>query len=580
MPDTTELPALDQGLSLSFQPPLDPQMDQATTEGAQPPLPPPPGPSWQLRSAILQSNYVSGGEYSWLAQYLRSLPHYIDDATRDLGDDLYEQMLLDPQISSGIRLLKEEALANGVRLEPAVRPPDPTDSLNEPGLTADDPINGNIDQQKGDAALAQEITDFCQNCLLSIDRPLIEFLYEMLDGIALGNQVAEKVYTKPVRMGPSNALRIKLKSLKVKPRKATAFCVDAFMNVVGIFGMIPGMAYPVLTGTAIVDPMGNVPNLLPRSKFAVFTWGSKAGDPRGSSLLRPAYNPWYLKRGVMAEYAKYLAQFASPSLMGFTPVGAQPVYPTDALGNIIPGAAPISPERAMLNSLLSFRNGTAAVFSGGSKVEPLQVPSDGSSFRQALMLFDQQITKCILCQTLATESGAHMTRAASQTHQDVLDLVVLHIKALLAAMIKMDILMPLVQINYGDDAAERLVPEVHLAEVLAHNWAKDAAAVAALTTSGYLDSSQFPDLDARLGLPKRSTKVGARPNPPADGQDTGHQSPGGSGGIKPPEATKQGRRAVDFSRQVIPPYSRKRRREIRKALIESLNEAGLLEAAA
>lgn len=45
--------------------------------------------------------YVSGGSWSWTASYLRSLAWYIDDTTRDLGDDLYDRMSLDPQIADG-----------------------------------------------------------------------------------------------------------------------------------------------------------------------------------------------------------------------------------------------------------------------------------------------------------------------------------------------------------------------------------------------------------------------------------------------------------------------------------------------
>lgn len=507
-----------------------------STSGAAPPSVPPPQPNWATRAAVLQSEYVSGGGYQFLAQYIRSLPHWIDDATRDFGDDLYERMLTDPQVSSAIRVLKESTLSSGIRLEPAIQKESAEQTYDDFALTenlpardlggrfkpkyANDDEKAQAEKQDAEdaklteeAELAEEITDFCEQNLLHLDRPFIETLYEMLDGIALGNQVAEQVYE--IRNDPDQPPRIWLRALKVKPRKATAFVLDPFMNIVGILGMIPGQAYPVLTGSVVADP-SQIPNMLHRTKFAIFTWGSKNNDPRGSSLLRVVYNPWFLKMNAWAEYAKYLVKFASPSLVGYTAPGAQPVRPTDALGNVIPGGGLTNPETAMLNALLNFTNGTVVVFPAGSKVDPLIMSGDGAAYRNAIALFDQQITKGILCQTLATDEASHMALAASQTHQDVLDTVVLHIKNLMASMIYQDILYHLVRYNWGDDIARRLTPRAQLSQIQQHNWAKDASAIAALMSSQYLDHSQLPEMDARLGLPKRAAPPpGTIPGAPA-----------------------------------------------------------------
>jgi hypothetical protein len=521
------------------------------TPGAQPPTPPPPPPTWAARAAALQAEYVAGGAYPFLSQYLRSLPHHIDDTTRDFGDDLYDRMLLDGQVSSGIRLLKEETLANGIRLEPAVQRENQEWILDEPDVLENIPardLQGRFrkksdreakadedrKKEEADADLAEEITDFCEQTLLHLDRPLIEVLDEMLDGLALGNKLAEQVYE--TRRDEDNKPKLYLKNLKVKPRKVTAYVMDPFMNIVGILATLPGQAFPVLAGS-VVSQTTQIPNMLPREKFMIFTWGGRGGDPRGSSLLRQVYNPWWLKLQTWGEYAKYLVKFAGPALVGYTAPNAQSVPPTDSLGNPIPGAPLITPEQAMLAALLNFAQGQAVVFTAGSKVEPLTMSGDGSAYRGAIDMFNKEITKGILCQTLATETGVHMTRAASETHQDVLDIVVLHIKALVAAMLYKDVLYPLVRYNWGEDIARRLTPRVHLAQVQAHNWARDAAAVAALTTSQYLDNSQKPELDARLGLPKRSPAslaAGPAGPPPGMANRPGVPLPGGAGGIRPP----------------------------------------------
>lgn len=531
------------------------------TAGAAPPQPPPPQPNWAVRSGILSAEYVAGGGYPFLSQYIRSLPHYVDDLSRDYGGDIYDRMLLDPQCSSAVRLLKEEALSAGVRLEPAVMRDQQEWQMDEPGLTQNLPArdlggrfvpgsrDGKNDEEEAkklaeEAELAEEITDFCEQNLLHLDRPFVEVLFEMLDAVAVGNKVAEQVYE--MRHDDGEPPRLWLKALKVKPRTATAFVMDPYMNLVGLLGMIPGQAYPVLTGSVVADPR-QIPNLLARDKFAIFTWGSQHNDPRGTSLLRQVYNPWYLKMQTWGEYARYLVKFAGPSLVGYTAPNAQPVPPTDALGNPIPGQPLVYPETAMLNALLNFVNGCAVVFPSGAKVDPMTMSGDGGAYRNAIELFDKQITKGILCQTLATDVGNNMARAASQTHQDVLDIIVLHVKTLLAAMIYKDVLFNLVKYNWGEKVARRLTPVPHLAAIQQHNWAKDASAVAALVTSQYLDHSQFAEMDARLGLPKRSAQAAAQTGPVTPtgmGGPKGLSVPGVGGGLAAPAAGGNGKPVV------------------------------------
>jgi hypothetical protein len=246
------------------------------------------------------------------------------------------------------------------------------------------------------------------------------------------------------------------------------------------------------------------------------------------------YNPWWLKRATWGEWARYLAQFAGPSLIGYTAPEARPVPAQDALGNPIPNAPTVSPEMAMLNTLLAFKNGTAAVFANGSKVEPITMEGEGKAFSDAIQLHDKQIAKGILCQTLATEEGEHQSRAASDNQTDVMDMVILHIKVLAQAMLRMDLAYPLVKYNWGPDIARKYTPLPQLAAVARRNWATDAGAVSQLATSGYLDQSQLPEMDARLDLPRRRPQeVGSGPIVPPAGKGTpppAGQKPGGTPG--------------------------------------------------
>jgi hypothetical protein len=100
---------------------------------------------------------------------------------------------------------------------------------------------------------------------------------------------------------------LQLRALKVKPIRSVAFVTDAYLNVLGLVGAKPGQTVPAVSDLAPAE-------IIPREKFCILSWRPKDGDPRGTSVLRPAYDPWWRKRQTIPEYLKYLAQFAGPSL--------------------------------------------------------------------------------------------------------------------------------------------------------------------------------------------------------------------------------------------------------------------------
>ena len=55
-----------------------------------------------------------------LAAYYRSLPPWIDDLTRGLGDDLYARMGLDDQVFTSTRNVVRQVLADGLTIRPAI----------------------------------------------------------------------------------------------------------------------------------------------------------------------------------------------------------------------------------------------------------------------------------------------------------------------------------------------------------------------------------------------------------------------------------------------------------------------------
>jgi len=420
--------------------------------------------------ASATQEYVAGSVSQAYNGFLRSLSFAIDDVESDFGSDLYSRMQFDPRIKGNLRLIKSAILSEELSLVPAVN-----------------------DQSEDGFGQAQDILAFCDRVLANLETPLEDVLRDMLDAVALGNQVAEQVYDQPTR-GVDRG-KLVLTKLKVKPRGTTAFVVDAFRNVVGLLGYIPGVGFPVTTG-GMIDPAHQA-NFLPREKFAVLTWEPKDGDPRGTSSLRPAYWAWQSKVQVMGAYLSYLAKFASPSVWAT-------VGPESASSTMIATdgtLSDVSPVQALYAQLLNFQNGSALALANGSAVGTVNVQGDGSAFLKAFDWFDAQITYGMLSQTLATGEGKHESRAAAAVHQDVLSLLIREGKNAVCRMVRRDILMPLVQYNFGEDAVP-LTPKASLGEV----ETKDVATlITALATAGYvIANSQLSEIDALLGLAQRS----------------------------------------------------------------------------
>ena len=305
---------------------------------------------------------------------------------------------------------------------------------------------------------------------------------------------------------------LQLARIKPKPREHVAFVVDPYLNVIGIIGVTPGDAQVVAGGPVSPDDE----RVLPRIKFAVLTFRPEDGDPRGSSVLRPAYEPWWRKRQVTQEYLAYLSQFAGPSLWATTAEDAQSGPVTDSYGlpvtdtdpdPIPPEEAPPielpSPQAGLKDALVDFRNATVLVAPHGTEIHTIEMQGDGEPFLLGLTQCDQQITKAILTQTLATEEGQHQARAAASVHQDVLDTLVKQGKRAVVRMLQADILKPWVALNYGSQAADELVPVPSLGTTEQRDMAPMMTAVAALERAGYLDKAQRPAIDAKLGLPVR-----------------------------------------------------------------------------
>lgn len=436
--------------------------------------------------------YVAGGDQNFVNPLLvRSLTGAFDDLTRDMGFDVYEQMLRDPAVASSVETLKTLTLAEPLRA---------TNCIDEP----EDP----------NFAKGKEYADFITHCFTHTERPLIEVLHEMLDALWRGSYVSE-VIMRDETTGPYKGKQT-LKKIAPKNSRRYWMVVDRFYNLLGIvrqFSFEADFTGMTFGGRA----------LIPRDHLAVLTFWGEGGDPRGASILRPAYNAWYLRQQSWPAYLRWITQWATPSIIGYTPENApsqvpimnasnQPTY--DGQGTMLTE----SPEDAMLRALLRFQAGSAIALVGGSKLDKIQSEGTGQAFHDGLDMLRREIVLAILRVTRVTLEAQHGSKADSSDAHDILAIFCEWIKQHVIAMIDRDVVTPLLVNNFGIEALE-FAPKITLQGTEKKDLAKMGATIAQLFSAGYLHSSQIPGIDAILDLPQRDMEAQMR-----DEQDAADQA--------------------------------------------------------
>lgn len=418
-------------------------------------------------SADLRREYLVGGALPWWGARVQALPPWVDEPSRN-HPGTYDAMMTDPQVASTVNLRRLAVLAQGW-------------TLTIPAGLEDDPQ-------------AQTIHAFCESCLQRLDTPLTRVLFDLLGALVQGWAVGEQLFAD----APDADGRLVLRDIKPKDIRDVTLYVDAYGNELGYRPVLPGM--PVQWG-AVWDP---TQPLYDRRKLIVHKHQPTARAILGQSALRSAWEDWWFKRQLDPEHLKFVVQFASPTLHGKVDPAAKPYRERDPItGAPIPGGALIYPEEVLGAALAGVHNSSYIVTTGADDVVPIAVKSDGNVFLLAYAHKDKAISKAVLYQTLATEEAEHMARAASDTHQDVLDLVFSWDKEGLESTVTGDCLYWLVAYNWGVPAADTYTPRFTLPRVAHQDVNALRTGIAALESSGYLHRSQYPGIDSELALPAR-----------------------------------------------------------------------------
>ncbi len=361
-----------------------------------------------------------------------------------------------------------------------------------------------LDPGDTDYDLSLELVDFVNYCIGSW--PIDEWRREqLLYALGFGNAVSELDWD--VYETGKYANHFYIKRARVQEPEDYGFLVDRWGEIYGVvpLGQAAGLIYPL--GNLISLPENGIRDLrgvVPRYKLSVWTWEQKGTDPRGTSLLIPAFIAWWNKQRAMEEWSCWLGRYAQPS------VWATPG--PDAIQSCItnPDGSQIitQPTEALLQALVNLKSASVLALPYGSVVNMLQAQGTVEPFLKSIELWDKEIVRAILGQHLATaEGGGTSAKTAAEIHAIILRQFISITSMFMIRNIEQDIVKPLIMSNYGD--VGRLMPIISLGET--GGFPLTSTEVAVLFQAGYFSEDQLQDIDKMLGIPVRTTlnRVGA-----------------------------------------------------------------------
>lgn len=396
------------------------------------------------------------------------------------GYDLYRRMLMDSEVDASVDVLIQSSSSQPVNAIPGIDP-------GKPGFKQ-----------------AQELADFANYAfqLMHIDDWRKD---QMRTALSFGNAVSE-VDWDVVESGPWKD-HLVICRLRAQRPEDYGYITDRWGTIYGVapLGQAMGLTFPLgnLIPLSGEDALRRLPGAVPRFKLAIWSWDQKGVDPRGTSILIPAYIPWWSKQRAIEEWSCWLGRYSQPSIWATPGPDALPVCVTNPNGS----QTITQPTEALLSALLNFKSASVLALPFGSKVELLSVTGGAGPFLESISAFNREITRGILGQHLATSEGGHQSRAAADIHAIILRQFINSLRRYIARMLMQDIVRPLIEANYGD--VGELMPIVDLGD--GDGWLPTVTEIAVLMQAGYFSTDQLVKIDKLLGLPVRETMEPAGP---------------------------------------------------------------------
>lgn len=399
------------------------------------------------------------------------LSKQIDDVVRAFGLAIYDQIAVDDQAASSIATLIYAIMGGEFSVEPRIE--------LEPGETVDDP------KVRADIETANRAAELCRR---SIDR-VPDFLDQIeaieFDRTTKGAGLGDKWFVSA--KGPDDERPVTLLGgLLCRSRDSWDFVTDKAGRVTGIAGI------STTTGQlAVFD----------RSNFLLAVNSPRRGDPRGTSDLRAAYDPWNLKVQARPQRAKYVNQFANPTVdIGYDP-NDQPTEGYNERGEL----ETMPPQRQAEVAAWGYHGSAYLVHPMTWTVNLIESKADGGAFNANEESLNTAIARSILLTARVTQESANNSQADATSAVNVFLMKVARRQKSLTTAIEQDIFKEITRRNLGDDAAERLYPK-GMFKMAGHVQAAIIQAVTGLINTKVVPNNVLAKLFRVMGLPTPSVE--------------------------------------------------------------------------
>lgn len=451
------------------------------------------------------SYIASDTQYPWFAVD-RALEQTIDEVERKEGLKVYDRMRDTEPILGGLdKVVKILTLSDGLSVQPNLPKPPRT------GATA---------QQLADYAESQRAAEYVKAVferLSRIDDPILDYLWNILDGYRLGHKLSEATYD----IMPAGEFKgwVCLDSLSCKPRENYAFVVDGMNRFRGVVAKVPGASIVVWQG--IIYDVSQLANAIAPEKLVTFAPDKVNKDPRGRAGWRSAWVPFRDKQIRRKQEFGAGTQFAGGKVSAIMPEAKGAVEYTDPITG-----KKMNLTTAIENVLKNWGNGGYAILPSGTQLTVHANSISPGFFDSGFGRDDREMVTAIVMTPRSILEAKHGSKADGDNAQDLVDELKVWLRGGLCEMMRWKIAFRLLLMSKGQEYAEKYCPIPTMAKASRPDFAANATAVAALQTSGYIDPSQKPEIDSEiLALPERDMSADGEEDAD-DETSAGFQRPG------------------------------------------------------
>lgn len=417
----------------------------------------------------LTQEYVVGGRGYYSSEVLSN--GNFDDLFPNFTNESQRLMRYDSEVESSVEFLINSVFAEGIS------PVSPITSEDHPEF-----------------AKAQEIAVFVAAATSEPARSVETVLREIFRGAYYAGVKVGEIVLRVNDKGETVLDRI-----NPKANDATAFVVDKFKNVVGLVGATEN-------GTLATSFNPKPEEIIRRDKFIVLNFEMVDNDPRGYAKIKAAFEAWCDKRKTRPQYEEWRRTSAIPKKFGTTAQGAKDHQLRGADGQKLTNSdgspKTISAQKGLMNALEGFANNSTVTAEYGTVVKQLEVQGTGIQFLNGFKLFNSEIRKAILGDSVTTGQDDKGINAAKETAMNVVELGGKSFKNSVAEYVKRDLYRLITIVNFGLKYAH-LTPNASLGDTDRRDW---NATAGALQKVGYkIAPEHLREGDALLGFKPRET---------------------------------------------------------------------------